>query len=233
MDRDAFAARIDHTVLGPGTTLRDVESALDAAERYGMNACVPPCYVSHASEYAPGVPLVTVCAFPHGQETPETKESGAERAWMDGADGIDVVLNVGWLRGGDADAVVDELARVVAAVPVPVKAIVEAPLLSVGELRTACELAEEAGVAFLKTSTGFSGDATVEDVEIMAEYLPVKASGGIGSFEAALAMLDAGADRIGASAGDAIVDGFDAEAVADSSLDLPSDGPSSDGPPSE
>jgi len=228
MDRDAFAARIDHTVLGPGTTPRDVESALDEAERHGMNACVPPCYVSHASEYAPGVTLVTVCGFPHGQAAPETKEFEAERAWVDGADGIDVVLNVGRLRDGDADAVVDELSRVVAAVPVPVKAIVEAPLLPVGELRTACELAEEAGVAFLKTSTGFSGGgATVADVEIMAEYLPVKASGGIGSFEAALAMLEAGADRIGASAGDAILEGFDAGAVAGSSFD-----PSSDGPPS-
>ena len=220
MDRNAFAARIDHTVLGPETTPEAVEAALDAAAEHGMNACVPACYAAEAAEYAPDVTLVTVCGFPHGQTAPEAKEFAAERGWRDGADEIDVVINVGRLRAGDGDAVADELARVVAAVPVPVKIIVEAPLLSVGELRTACELAAAAGAAFVKTSTGFTaGGATVEDVEIMAEYLPVKASGGIEDFEAALSMLEAGADRIGASAGAAIVEGFDAEAVAESSFD--------------
>ena len=220
MDRNAFAARIDHTVLGPETTPEAVEAALDAAAEHGMNACVPPCYAAEAAEYAPDVTLVTVCGFPHGQTAPEAKEFTAERGWRDGADEIDVVINVGRLRAGDGDAVADELARVVAAVPVPVKIIVEAPLLSVGELRTACELAAAAGAAFVKTSTGFTaGGATVEDVEIMAECLPVKASGGIEDFEAALSMLEAGADRIGASAGAAIVEGFDAEAVAESSFD--------------
>ncbi len=215
MDRNAFAGRIDHTVLGPETTLGDVEGALETAATYGMNACIPPCYVREAAEMAPEVTLVTVCGFPHGQAAPETKEFGAESAWKDGADEVDVVVNIGRLRAGDDEAIADELARVVAAVPVPVKVIVEAPLLSIGELRTACELADDAGAAYVKTATGFSvGGATVEDVGIMAEYLPVKASGGIGSFGAALAMLEAGADRIGASAGDAIVDGFDADALA-------------------
>ncbi len=214
MNRDEFAARIDHTVLGPETTVEDVEAALDAAERYGMAACVPPCHVAEAAERAPDVTLVTVCGFPHGNSTPETKEFEAERAWMDGADEVDVVLNVGRLRDGDDDAIAEELARVVAAVPIPVKVIVEAPLLSVGELRTACELAAEAGAAYVKTATGFSaGGAAVQDVEIMAEYLPVKASGGIGTFAEALEMLEAGAERIGASAGGVIVEGFDGEAL--------------------
>ncbi|WP_336135513.1 deoxyribose-phosphate aldolase [Natronomonas amylolytica] len=213
MDRTEFAARIDHTVLGPETTWQDVETVLDAAAEHGMNACIPPCYVAEAAEYAPEVTLVTVCGFPHGQEAPEAKESEAEHAWEDGADEIDVVLNVGRLHDGNGDAIADELERVVAAVPLPVKVIVEAPLLSVGELRTACELAEEAGAAFVKTATGFSeGGATVEDVEIMAEYLPVKASGGVGSFEEAVAMLGAGAERIGASSGVEIVEGYDAGA---------------------
>jgi deoxyribose-phosphate aldolase len=211
MDRTEFAARIDHTVLGPETTWRDVEAVLDAAAANGMNACIPPCYVAEADAYAPDVRVVTVCGFPHGQEAPGTKEDEAERAWEDGAEEIDVVLNVGRLHDGDGEAIADELERVVAAVPLPVKVIVEAPLLSVGELRTACELAEDAGAAFVKTATGFSeGGATVEDVEIMAEYLPVKASGGIGSFEEAVAMLEAGAERIGASSGVDIVEGFDA-----------------------
>ncbi|MFT4883125.1 MAG: deoxyribose-phosphate aldolase [Natronomonas sp.] len=211
MDRTEFAARIDHTVLGPETTWNDVETVLDAAAEHGMNACIPPCYVAEAAEYAPGVSLVTVCGFPHGQEAPEAKEDEAERAWEDGVDEIDVVLNVGRLHDGNGEAIAEELERVVAAVPLPVKVIVEAPLLSVGELRTACELAEDAGAAFVKTATGFSeGGATVEDVEIMAEYLPVKASGGVGSFEEAVEMLEAGAERIGASSGVEIVEGYDA-----------------------
>ncbi|MEF8806881.1 deoxyribose-phosphate aldolase [Natronomonas sp.] len=213
MDRTEFAARIDHTVLGPETTWNDVETVLDAAAEHGMNACIPPCYVAEATEYAPDVTVVTVCAFPHGQEAPKAKESEAERAWNDGADEVDVVLNVGRLHEGDDDAIAGELEQVVAAVPIPVKVIVEAPLLSVGKLRTACELAEDAGAAFVKTATGFSeGGATVEDVEIMAEYLPVKASGGIGNFEAAVEMLEAGAERIGASSGVEIVEGYDAAA---------------------
>lgn len=212
MDRAAFAARIDHTVLGPETTLEAVETVLDEASQYGMNACIPPCYVAEAAEYAPETTIVTVCGFPHGQEAPASKEAEAERAWMDGADEIDVVANVGRLRGGDTDIVASELQRVVASVPVPVKVIVEAPLLSPAELETACELAVAADAAFVKTATGFSGGgATVEDVERMAAYLPVKASGGVGSFETALEMLEAGAERIGASSGVEIVEGFDPE----------------------
>jgi deoxyribose-phosphate aldolase len=106
----------------------------------------------------------------------------------------------------------EELERVVAAVPVPVKIIVEAPLLAEDELRTACELAADADADYVKTATGFAeGGAEVADVEVMSDYLPVKASGGIGSFEAAVEMLAAGADRIGASSGVAIVEGYDAE----------------------
>ncbi|WP_254840582.1 deoxyribose-phosphate aldolase [Natronomonas marina] len=211
MDRAEFAARIDHTVLGPETTWRDVAAVLEAADAHGMNACIPPCYVAEAADHAPDVTLVTVCGFPHGQESPATKESEAENAWMDDADEIDVVLNVGRLRSGDHHAVREELERVVAAVPVPVKLIVEAPLLSGTELRTACELAAEADAEFVKTATGFSeGGATVEDVEVMSEYLPVKASGGIGSFAESVEMLEAGAERIGASSGVDIVEGYEA-----------------------
>ncbi len=213
MDRTDFAARIDHTVLGPETTLGDVETVLDAAARYGMNACVPPCYVAEAAKYATETTIVTVCGFPHGQTAPASKEAEAERAWMDGADEIDVVVNVGRLKSGDTETVRLEIERVVASVPVPVKVIVEAPLLSASELETACELAAAADADFVKTATGFSeGGATVGDVERMAAYLPVKASGGIGSFGTALEMLEAGAERIGASSGVEIVEGFDPSA---------------------
>ena len=210
MDRAEFAARIDHTVLGPETAPGDVDAVLEAAAEHSMNACIPPCYVAEAVEAALEVTVVTVCGFPHGQEAPEMKKAEAERAWSDGADEIDVVLNVGRLRSGETEAVRGELERVVAAVPVPVKVIVEAPLLSEDELRTACGLAADADADYVKTATGFSeGGAAVADVEVMSEYLPVKASGGVGSFEDAVEMLEAGADRIGASSGVEIVEGFD------------------------
>ena len=211
MDRTALAAAIDHTVLGPETTPGDVERVVGEAAEYGMNACVPPCYLDVARETGPDVTLATVVGFPHGQHAPETKRDEAVRAWEAGADELDVVINVGRLRAGEDDAVADELAEVVAGVPVPVKVIIEAPLLDDDEKRRACECAVAADADFVKTATGFSdGGATVADVELMSDFLPVKASGGIGSYEEANAMFEAGAERIGASSGVAIVEGFDA-----------------------
>ena len=210
MDRDAFAASIDHTVLGPETTWEDAETALDEAAEHGMNACIPPCYLSEATDYEP-VPktVATVVGFPHGQHAPETKRDEAVTAWNDGADEIDLVINVGRLTAGDDDAVAAEISDVVAAVPVPVKVIIETALLTDDEKRRACEAAVAADADMVKTSTGFAdGGATVADVALMSEYLPVKASGGVGSAEAALAMLDAGAVRIGASAGVTLVEEY-------------------------
>ncbi|MFB6142587.1 MAG: deoxyribose-phosphate aldolase [Halorientalis sp.] len=208
MDREELAARIDHTVLGPATTPDDVRATLDEAREHGMNACVPPCYVPLAAEHAPGTTLVTVVGFPHGQHAPETKCDEATRAWQDGADELDVVINVGRLRAGEDDAVRTALTDLAAAVPTPVKAIVETALLTEAETRRAAVCARDAGVDMLKTSTGFAdGGATVADVELLAEYLPVKASGGIGDYETAMAMLDAGAERIGASRGGEILAG--------------------------
>jgi deoxyribose-phosphate aldolase len=203
---DDVASRIEHTVLGPTTTWDDVRTVLDAALQEGMRACVPPCYVADAAEYAPEVGVVTVVGFPHGQHTTDTKCAEAGDAWADSAAELDVVANLGHLRAGDDGAFQADIAEVVAAVPIPVKIIVEAPLLSESELRRACQAAADADAAFVKTATGFSkGGATVGDVEIMSEYLPVKASGGVGSWEAAAAMFKAGAERIGASSGDVIV----------------------------
>jgi len=209
MNRDEFAASIDHTVLGPETTWGDVTTVLDEAADNGMNACIPPCYVAEAAAYdhAPET-IATVVGFPHGQHAPDTKRNEAVRAWEDGADEIDLVINVGRLKAGEDDVVAAEISDVVAAVPVPVKVIIETALLSDDEKRRACEAAVGADADMVKTSTGFAeGGATVSDVELMSEYLPVKASGGIGSYQEAIAMLDAGAVRIGASSGVAIVDG--------------------------
>ncbi len=199
--------RIDHTLLGPATTGDDVLAVLDEAIEYGTNACVPPCYVGLAPSYAPETTVATVIGFPHGQHSPAAKVEAAELAWEDGADELDLVANAGRLLGDEDDDYRDEIAEVVAATPLPVKVIVEAPLLTDAEKVRAAELAVAADADMLKTATGFAdGGATVADVALLSEYLPVKASGGIGSWERAEAMFDAGAERIGASGGVAIVE---------------------------
>src|SRR6056297_1666952 len=210
MNDAELAAKIDHTVLGPETTLADVEELLDAAAEYGMNACIPPCYVAEADEYALDVTLATVIGFPHGQHATAAKREEAVLAYEDGADELDMVINIGRLKAGDHETVREDIEEVVAAVPVPVKVIIETALLTDDEKHAACEAAEEADAAFVKTSTGFAdGGAEVADVELMSEYLPVKASGGVGDYERAKAMFDAGAERIGASSGVAIVESFE------------------------
>lgn len=226
MDRSDLAPVIDHTVLGPETTPAAVRTVLEEADEYGMNACIPPFAVESAARHAPDVTLATVVGFPHGQHDRQVKRREGVIAWKAGADELDVVLNVGLLKAGEDDRVRAELAELVAAVPIPVKVIVEAPLLTDEELHRACEAAVAADAAMVKTATGFADPAaaagvdgpadsvadaptgaTIADVELMSEYLPVKASGGIGSYDRAMAMLEAGAQRIGASSGVAILEG--------------------------
>jgi deoxyribose-phosphate aldolase len=203
---DDVPDRIEHTVLGPRTTRDEVTDVLDAAIRHGMRACIPPCYVTEAAEYAPGVDVATVVAFPHGQHATEAKVAEALDAATAGAAELDVVANLGLLAAGDDVGFERDIAEVVAAVPVPVKVIVEAPILSDAELRRACERTAAADAAFVKTATGFAeGGATVAAVETMSDFLPTKASGGIGSWADATAMFEAGAHRIGASSGETIV----------------------------
>ncbi|WP_265110107.1 deoxyribose-phosphate aldolase [Halosolutus halophilus] len=208
MDRHEIAPLIDHTVLGPETTPADVRQVLDEAAEYGMNACIPPYAVEEAADYAPDVTIATVVGFPHGQNGHDVKRREGVLAWKAGADELDVVINVGRLKAGEDDTVRAQLAELVAAVPIPVKVIIETALLTDEEKHRACEAAVAADATMVKTSTGFAdGGATVEDVELMSEYLPVKASGGVGSYDEAIAMFEAGADRIGASSGVAIVEG--------------------------
>jgi deoxyribose-phosphate aldolase len=198
-------SRVEHTVLGPETAPADVRRVLEEAVEYGLRACVPPSYVSLAAEHAPGVELATVVGFPHGTHATETKVREAERANAEGADELDTVLRIGRLRAGDDVVVARDVEAVVDATPLPTKVIVEAPLLSEAEKRRAGRLVADAGADFLKTATGFAGGgATVADVELLSAYLPVKASGGVGSWATARAMFDAGATRIGASSGAAI-----------------------------
>jgi deoxyribose-phosphate aldolase len=206
-------SRIEHTVLGPETTPDDVRSVLDDASEYGLRACIPPCYVDLATDYAPDVPVATVVGFPHGTAATETKVREAEIAREDGADELDMVLNVGLLKAGEDEAVREDIEAVVAATPLPVKVIIETPLLTGEEKHRACRAVADADAAFVKTATGFGGGgATVPDVELMSEYLPVKASGGVGSWQDAQAMFEAGAERIGASSGDVIAREYHDEA---------------------
>lgn len=203
MNRAELAAMIDHTVLGPLTTPADVDRVIREAREAGMNVCIPPCYLERASEVGT---VATVIGFPHGQDAPASKRESAIIAEQAGADELDVVINVGRLKAGD-DAVRTEIAEIVDNVSIPVKVIIETALLTDDEKHRACEAAVDADAAMVKTSTGFAeGGATIEDVELMAEYLPVKASGGIGDYETAMAMIEAGAERIGASSGPAILD---------------------------
>jgi deoxyribose-phosphate aldolase len=200
LTRDALAACIDHTVLGPETSLSQVEQLCEEAQTYGMNVCVPPCYLSTATGNLYDLTVATVIGFPHGQNAPAAKLAEVECAWADGADELDVVMNIGRLKAGEDALVREELARLTTAVPLPVKVIIETALLTDEEKHRACIAAADADADMVKTSTGFAdGGATVADVELMSEYLPVKASGGVGSYEQAVAVLEAGADRIGAS----------------------------------
>ena len=198
-------SRIEHTVLGPETTPQDVRSVLDDASEYGLRACIPPCYVDLATDYAPDVDIATVVGFPNGTPATGTKVREAEVAYEAGADELDMVLNVGRLKAGDDAIVSRDIEAVVDATPLPVKVIIETPLLTDEQKHRASQIVADTDATFLKTATGFTdGGATVPDVELMSEYLPVKASGGVGSWERAKAMFEAGAERIGASSGDVI-----------------------------
>jgi deoxyribose-phosphate aldolase len=201
--------RIEHTVLGPLTAWEDVVAVLDTAIEHGMRACVPACYVDEATDYAPGVEVATVIGFPHGQHSLETKCTEADQVWKAGAAEVDLVPNLGRAVAGDIEAFESELEEIAATVPVPVKVILEAPLFGDDQLRELADAAAGTDIDFLKTSTGFTeGGATVSDVELLSEYASVKASGGIGSWEFAKKLFDAGADRIGASSGDVIVEQY-------------------------
>ncbi|MFW6435596.1 MAG: deoxyribose-phosphate aldolase [Halovenus sp.] len=206
---DDIPGRIEHTVLGPLTSWDDVTDVLDTAIAHGMRACVPACYVDEATDYAPGVEIATVIGFPHGQHSLETKCTEANQVWKAGAAEVDLVPNLGRAAAGDIEGFESELEEIAATVPVPVKVILEAPLFDDDQLRELAAAAAGTDIDYLKTSTGFTeGGATVSDVELLSEYDDVKASGGIGSWAFAKELLAAGADRIGASSGDVIVEQY-------------------------
>lgn len=209
---------IDHTVLKPDTTAQDIDQLCAEVREYGFAAaCVNPVWVRRAVQNLRGSEAVvaSVVGFPLGANATELKVLEARRALRDGAREIDMVINIGALKGGDFDLVQRDIARVADAcreVGAICKVIIEAAMLSDEEKVIACRAAVEGKAHYVKTSTGFGpGGATLFDVALMRETvgpkLGVKASGGIGTTEEAKAMIAAGATRIGASAGITIVGG--------------------------
>lgn len=211
-----LAKYIDHTLLKPDATESRIEKLCQEADTHGFfSVCVNPTHVKLSAELlkSSATKVCTVIGFPLGASTSSVKAYETVDAIENGADEIDMVINVGALKSGKHDLVREDIVAVVeAANDTLVKVIIETSLLTDDEKRVACQLAKEAGCDFVKTSTGFSGGgATVEDVELMktvvGENIEVKASGGVRSREDALAMIEAGATRIGASSGIAIVSG--------------------------
>ncbi|MGB9803218.1 deoxyribose-phosphate aldolase [Desulfofundulus sp.] len=223
MTRIQLAAMIDHTLLKPTATTRDIQQLCAEAMREGFAAvCVNPAHVEYAAKILAGstVAVCTVIGFPLGATTPSVKRKEAAEAIRNGAREVDMVLNIGALKEGNHDLVAADIRGVVEAVTalLPdglVKVIIETGYLNHEEKITACRLVQQAGAHFVKTSTGFGpGGATVEDVQLLRENLTpeigVKASGGIRTTGQALALIRAGASRLGTSAGPALLAGLQA-----------------------
>ncbi|RLI09426.1 deoxyribose-phosphate aldolase [Candidatus Bathyarchaeota archaeon] len=213
-----LARRIDHAILKPDATFRDLEEGCEEARRLGLRGiCVQPWLVEDARRLlrGSGVRVCSVVGFPFGYTLPDVKAREAEAVMELGADDVDMVMNISALRSGAYELVLEDIRGVVDVVKQHggvVKAIIEVCYLTEDQIRKACEIAVRAGVDFVKTSTGFGpGGATVRAVELMRSVVGdragVKASGGIRTYEKAMAMLEAGADLIGTSTPGQVVGG--------------------------
>ncbi len=211
-----IAAMIDHTLLKPEATESDIERLCREAAAHSFAAvCVNPIYVGIAAKALEStqVMVATVVGFPLGATTTEIKVAEAARALADGASEIDMVMSIGLFKGGDLKATGADVAAVVKeSAGKAVKVILETSLLTADEISAASLLAVDNGAAFVKTSTGFgSRGASLEDIRIMKGAIEgrcrIKASGGIRTREQAIAMIEAGASRLGTSAGVVIAEG--------------------------
>lgn len=214
MDKKTIASMIDHTLLKPEATPAQVEKlCAEAAEYHFASVCFNPVYIPLAARLldGTGVKVCCVVGFPLGAIAPEQKAAEAASCAAMGAEELDMVIHVGAAKAGDWALVQRDIAGVVkAAAGRTVKVIIETCLLTDEEKVKACEAAKAAGADFVKTSTGFStGGATTHDIALMRKTvgpeMGVKASGGIRDYATAMAMIEAGANRIGASAGIEIV----------------------------
>ncbi|GAB3813433.1 deoxyribose-phosphate aldolase [Tessaracoccus terricola] len=211
--REALARMIDHTLLKTDATAAQVSELIAEARELGTySICVSPSMLPITEDLG-AVKVATVCGFPSGNHTPAAKAAEAAESTKLGADEVDMVINIGLLKAGKPELVVEEIQAVRAATGGVLKVIIESAALTDDEIVEACRAAETAGADYVKTSTGFhpAGGATVHAVELMAATvegrLGVKASGGIRDWDAAQAMVAAGATRLGLSGSRAVLDG--------------------------
>jgi deoxyribose-phosphate aldolase len=215
---EQLAKTIDHSLLKPEMTEAEVIAGCELARAYHVaSVCVKPCHVALAARLLKGsdVAVGTVVGFPHGSSTTAVKAGEARQAIADGAVELDMVINIGELRSGHAAYVQEDVRAVVEVAKgrALVKVILENAYLTNEEKALACRLAEAAGADFVKTSTGFApSGATIEDLKLMrasvGPRVQVKAAGGVRTLDAILAVIDAGATRVGATATAAILDEF-------------------------
>ena len=207
MDVKDILRRCDHTLLSQGATWAEIRALCDDGVRYGCaSVCIPASYVKQAAEYLGGrLPVCTVIGFPNGYDSTAAKCFEAEDAVKNGADEIDMVINIGWARDGRWEDLLSEIRAVKAACGGRIlKVILECCLLTEAEKIRLCGIVTESGADFIKTSTGFGGGgATREDVALMAAHVgpkvKIKAAGGIASLEDAADFIRLGADRLGTS----------------------------------
>jgi len=203
-----IATYIDHTLLKPSAVPEEVQKLCESAWRYNFpTVCVYPTAVRQAREllHDKQPQVSTVIGFPTGAVTSAIKLHEAQQAVENGATELDVVINLGWLKSGKTNQIYQEIAQICSETGQVVKAILETTILTNEEKRLAGEICLDAGVAYLKTSTGWFGGATVEDVKILKEItrgqIGIKASGGISTYQQAIALIEAGATRLGTSRG--------------------------------
>lgn len=207
MEIKEILSKCDHTLLAQTATWDEIKAICDDGIKYQTaSVCIPPCYVKRASEYANGrVKICTVIGFPNGYNTTAVKEFETKDAIANGADEIDMVINIGELKAGNYDYVENEIRTLKNACGEKIlKVIIETCLLTDEEKVKMCELVTKAGADFIKTSTGFSkAGATFADIELFAKHVGknvrMKAAGGISSIEDAERFVELGASRLGTS----------------------------------
>lgn len=207
MDIKEILSKVDHTVLGQAATWDDIKALCDDGIKYGTaSVCIPASYVKQAKEYVGDkLAICTVIGFPNGYSTTAVKCFETEDAVKNGADEIDMVINVGWLKDKKYDELLEEIRAVKASCGGKLlKVIIETCLLTDDEKIKMCEIVSKSGADFIKTSTGFStGGATKEDVALFAKHvaphLKIKAAGGIASIQDAEDFIKLGASRLGTS----------------------------------
>ena len=207
MQLESILDKVDHTLLLQGATWDEVRQICDDAVKYHTaSVCISPSYVKQAADYLNGrIPVCTVIGFPNGYQTTAVKIFETKDALADGAEEIDMVINIGWVKEGRFDLVEDEIRKIKEACGSHIlKVIIETCLLTEEEKIQMCKVVTNAGADYIKTSTGFStSGATFEDVELFVKYVgddvKIKAAGGISSLEDARKFIDLGANRLGTS----------------------------------